>query len=104
CLILAFALAFLLIAILCQSRKYRFISFILFLAINLRTNLIFLSAQPDGAAALLAVLGLYLWATRSNFWQRAVYSIPFFLCATLFKQTGAAFALFPIFYLLIWKR
>ncbi|PYK68625.1 MAG: hypothetical protein DME45_06540 [Verrucomicrobia bacterium] len=102
--ILAFALAFLLSAILCQSRTYRFISFILFLAINLRTNLIFLSAQPDGAAALFGVAGLYLWATRSNLWQRSVYSIAFFLCATLFKQTGAAFALVPIVYSLIWKR
>ena len=102
--ILAFALAFLLTSIFCPSRKFRFIAFVLFLAVNLRTNLIFLSAQPDCAAALLAVVGLYFWATRGDSWPRFVCSIAFFLCATLFKQTSAALALVPIVYSLIWKR
>jgi len=102
--ILAFALAFLVSSILCPSRKYRFIAFVLFLAINLRTNLIFLSAQPDCAAALLAVVGLYFWATRGNSWPRSICGIAFFSCATLFKQTSAAFALIPIVYSLIWNR
>jgi hypothetical protein len=102
--ILAFTLAFWLSSILCPSRKHRFIAFVLFLAINFRTNLILLSAQPDCAAAFLATVGLYLWATRGNSRSRSVCSVAFFLCATLFKQTGAAFALVPIVYSLIWKR
>jgi hypothetical protein len=103
--VLAFALAFLLSSILCrgQAKKNAFIAFVLFLAINLRTNLIFLSAQPDCAAALLAVVGLWLWARR-NSWPWFVCSVALFICATLFKQTSAAFALVPIVYSLIWKR
>jgi hypothetical protein len=102
--ILAFALAFWLSSVLCPSKKYRFVAFVLFLAINLRTNLIFLSAQPDCAAALLAIVGLYFWATREKSWPRFICSIASFVCATLFKQTSAAFALVPIVYSLIWKR
>ncbi len=100
--ILAFALAVFVSTIVCQ--KYRFISFVLFLAISLRTNLIFLSAQPDCAAALLAIAGLFFWATRANARFRFVGSIAFFLCSALCKQTSAAFALIPIVHTLIWKR
>lgn len=101
--ILAFGLAFLLNSILCPSRKWRLLALILFLAVNLRTNLIFLSAQPDCAAALFAVVGLYLWATREGSWIWSLSSIAFFICATLLKQTSAAFALIPIAHSLIWK-
>jgi hypothetical protein len=103
--ILAFGLAFLLSLTLSrgQAEKNAFIAFVLFLAINLRTNLIFLSAQPDCAAAFLAVIGLCLWVRR-NSWRQSVCSITFFICATLFKQTSAAFALVLIVYSLIWKR
>jgi len=104
--IFAFALALLLSAILCRgpSRKYWFMAFVLFLGINLRTNLIFLSAQPDCIAALFAVGGLCLWAERRDSWLRSVCAIGLFVCAVLFKQTSAAFALIPIVYVLIWKR
>jgi hypothetical protein len=102
--ILAFALAFWLSSILSPSRRYRFVAFVLFLAINLRTNLIFLSAQPDCAAAFLATVGLYLWARRENSRPQSVCAIVFFLCSTFLKQTGAAFALVPIVYSFVWKR
>ena len=104
--IFAFALAFLLSAILCRgsSRKYWFVAFALFLGVNLRTNLIFLSAQPDCVAALFAVGGLCLWAERRDSLLRSACAIGLFVCAVLFKQTSAAFALIPIVYVLIWKR
>jgi len=79
--IFAFALAFLLSAILCRgsSRKYWFVAFALFLGVNLRTNLIFLSAQPrlhcrgfrrrrslplGGAARFIAAFRLRDWVVR----------------------------------------
>src|SRR5256712_11698465 len=104
--IFAFALAFLLSAILCRgsSRKYLFVAFALFLGVNLRTNLIFLSAQPDCVAALFAVGGLCLFAGRRDSLLRSACAIGVFVCAVLFKQTSAAFALIPIVYVLIWKR
>ena len=102
----AFALAFLLSTILCRgrSRVYWLLAVLLFLGIAFRTNLILYSAQPDCAAALFAVIGLYLWITRQKSRMRVVFSIAFFLCAMLFKQTAAAFALIPIVHALIWKR
>jgi hypothetical protein len=80
------------------------VAFALFLGVNLRTNLIFLSAQPDCIAALFAVGGLCLWAERRDSLLRSVCAIGLFVCAVLFKQTSAAFALIPIVYVLIWKR
>ncbi|MEP6602894.1 MAG: hypothetical protein ABJB69_03000, partial [Spartobacteria bacterium] len=65
-----------------------------------RTNLIFLSAQPDCVAALLAVVALYFWITEKNF----VVAVALFIAATLCKQTSAAFALIPIVHALRWKR
>src|SRR5260370_16931753 len=93
--IFAFALAFLLSAILCRgsSRKYWFVAFALFLGVNLRTNLIFLSAQPDCISALFAVGGLCLSAAPPNSFFRSPFPIWFFLSATLFTQTTPTFPL-----------
>lgn len=104
--IFAFALALLLSAVLCrgQNRKYWLIGLIFFLAINLRTNLIFLSAQPDCIAALLALGGLCLWARRGDSSARVASAIGLFVCAFLFKQTSAAFALIPFIHTLIWNQ
>ena len=104
--IFAFALAVLLSAILCRgkARKYWFIALLLFLGVNFRTNLIFFSAQADCAAAFFAVAALSLWIARGDSWLRTVLAIAFFLCATFFKQTTAAFALIPAVHALIWKR
>src|SRR5260370_26747149 len=103
--IFAFALAFLLSAILCRrsSRKSWFVDFALFLGVNLRTKLIFLSAQRDCIAALFAVGGLCLWAESRDSLLRSACAIGLFVCAVLFKQTPA-FALIPIVYVFIWKR
>ena len=104
--IFAFALAVVLSAILCRgkNRIYWFVAVLLFLGISFRTNLIFLSAQPDCPAALLGVVGLYLWMTRQDSWPRLALSIAFFLSAMFMKQTAAAFALIPVVHTLIWKR
>jgi hypothetical protein len=104
--IFSFALAALLTLIFCrgQSRKYWFFAFLLFLGVNLRTNLIFLAAQPDCAAALFGVAALSIWILSRESWSGAAFSISLFLCATLLKQTSAAFALVPAVYVLIWKR
>ena len=104
--IFSFALAVLLSAILCRgsARKYWFIALLLFLGLNFRTNLILFSAQSDCAAAFFAVAGLCLWIARGNSWVRPVLAIALFLCAVLFKQTSAAFALIPVVHALIWKR
>ncbi len=58
--IFSFILAAVLSLIFCrgQSRKYWLFAFLLFLGVNLRTNLIFFSAQPDCVAALVAVAAL----------------------------------------------
>lgn len=102
----AVGLAVVLGAILCRGkdRTHWFLAVLLFLGISFRTNLIFLSAQPDCISALLAVVGLYLWITHQESWVCSALSIAFFLCAMLLKQTSAAFALIPIVHLLIWKR
>lgn len=104
--IFGFALSWLLVAILCRekSRPYCLLIFLLFLGINFRTNLIFLSAQPDCAAAFFAVLGLYLWIRREASITRAALSVALFLCAAFLKQTSAAFALIPIAYVLLCKQ
>jgi len=104
--IFSFILAAVLSLIFCrgQSRKYWFFAFLLFLGVNLRTNLIFLSAQPDCAAALFGVAALSIWILSRESWSGAAFSISLFLCATLLKQTSAAFALIPAVYVLIWKR
>jgi hypothetical protein len=104
--IFSFILAAVLSLIFCrgQSRKYWLFAFLLFLGVNLRTNLIFFSAQPDCVAALVAVAALSIWILRRESWWGAAFSISLFLCATLLKQTSAAFALIPAAYALIWKR
>jgi hypothetical protein len=104
--IFAFALAILLSAIFCtgKSRACWAIAVLLFLGINFRTNLIFFSTQADGVAALLAVVALYFWATRKSSLLFSLASIALFLCATLCKQTSAAFALIAFVYVLMWRR
>jgi hypothetical protein len=104
--IFSFILAAVLSLIFCrgQSRKYWLFAFLLFLGVNLRTNLIFFSAQPDCVAALFGVAALSIWILHRESWLGAAFSISLFLCATLLKQTSAAFALIPAVYALIWKR
>ena len=68
-----------------------------------RTSSFFLHS-PDCIAAVFAVGGLCLWAERRDLLLRSVCAIGLFVCAVLFKQTSAAFALIPIVYVLIWKR
>ncbi len=104
--IFSFILAAVLSLIFCrgQSRKYWLFAFLLFLGVNLRTNLIFFSAQPDCMAALFGVAAISIWILRRDSWLGAAFSITLFLCATLLKQTSAAFALIPAVYTLIWKR
>ena len=99
--ILSFALAIFLAAVLCRgkSRAWFAFSVLLFLAINFRTNLIFLSAQPDCVAALLGMVALYFWINR-----HFLIAIAPFIGAMLFKQTAAAFALIPFLHVLIWNR
>jgi hypothetical protein len=104
--VFSFALAALLSAVLCRgsARKYWFIAFLLFLGVNFRTNLILFSAQADCAAAFFAVAALCLWIARADSRLRALLAIALFVCAMLFKQTSAAFALIPAVHALIWKR
>src|SRR4029077_14751525 len=61
--IFALALVIFLSAILCREkpRAYWSISILLFLGINLRTNLILFSVQPDWAAAFFAIAALFMW-------------------------------------------
>ncbi|MFL6513724.1 MAG: hypothetical protein ACJ8M1_01740 [Chthoniobacterales bacterium] len=102
----SFGLAGLLTVVLCRGahRKYWVVSFLLFLGLNFRTNLVLFSAQPDGIAALLGVGALCLWIARGQVRLGSVISILMFLCAMLFKQTSAAFALIPVVYSLAWRR
>jgi hypothetical protein len=104
--IFAFALAICLSAILCREKSLGCwaMAFLLFLGINFRTNLIVFSAQPDWAAAFLAVAGLCLWIARGNSLFRWCVSIALFISATLFKQTSAALAVVPLVCVLLWKR
>jgi Dolichyl-phosphate-mannose-protein mannosyltransferase len=101
-----FALAALLAAILCRRRSgfLCLLAFLLFLGVNFRANLIFLTAQPDCAALFFALLGLYLWATRKRAWRRWTMALILFVVAFLFKQTAAAFTLIPLVYALLWAR
>ena len=55
-------------------------------------------------AALLAIVALYFWATRKSSLLLSLASIALFLCATLCKQTSAAFALIPFVYTVMWRR
>src|SRR4029077_7150403 len=104
--IFALALVIFLSAILCREkpRPYWSISILLFLGINLRTNLILFSVQPDWAAAFFAIAALFMWITRNKSAFRSLVSVALFTAATLLKQTTAAFALIPIAHTLIWKR
>lgn len=104
--IFAFALALLLATVFCRGGKLRgywLIAFVLFLGVNLRTNLMFLTAQPDCLAILVATVALYFWATAASFIRIAV-SVFCFVGAVLLKQTTAAFTLVPLVYALIWER
>ena len=102
----AIALAIFLSAILChgKSRTWAVVAVLLFLGINLRTNLIVFSTQPDWAASFLAVIGLCVWITRKDSLLFGFVSVALFVCATLCKQTSAAFTLIPPAYVLLWKR
>ena len=104
--VFSLALAALLSSVLCRgnNRKYWFLAFVLFLGLSFRTNLVLFSAQPDGAAAFLGVAALCLWIRRKRVRLGLLISIGFFLCAMLFKQTTAAFALVPAVYALVWRR
>ena len=98
----ALGLSLFLSAILCRKslRQYWWLALLLFLGINFRTNLIFLSAQADGIATLFAVVALCIWIKQ----EKLAVAIAFFIVAMLFKQTAAAFALIPIVHALIWQR
>ena len=104
--IFAFLLAIFLMIVVCRgkSRECWLIAVLLFLGVNLRTNLIFLSAQPDCIAALIALVALYFWITRTRSWVRPAAAIALFVSAMLFKQTSAAFALIAFVYVLAWER
>jgi len=101
-----FALAILMSTILCRdkSRGHWLLAALLFFSVSLRTNLIFLTAQPDCAAVCCTVLGLYLWVSPPQSWSRGAISLGLFLSAFFLKQTAAAFALIPIVYVLLWQR
>lgn len=86
------------------SRGWWLAGFVLFLGVNLRTNLILFSIQPDWTAAFLATLGLYLWIARRSSWIRAGISIALFVAATFLKQTSAVFGLVPIVHAALWTR
>ncbi len=84
-------------AIVCrgESRKYVGLVLAMFLAIGWRTNFINFCAQPDAAAALLAIIALVLWAKQRSMLRVAV-ALVLFVAAVFFKQTSAAFALIPL--------
>ena len=89
------ALAALLATLLCRGRRcsWWIAAFVLFSAINLRTDFVFVSAQPDCVAALLALIALCFWAhPKSSFLFRSA-ALGLFLAAVLFKQTSTVFAL-----------
>jgi hypothetical protein len=104
--IFGIALAILLSAIFCpgKSRACLAMGIFLFLGLNLRTNLILFSIQPDWAATFIAVVALYIWITRTSSVFLSFLSLALFVCAMLFKQTTAAFAAIPLVYVLWWKR
>jgi hypothetical protein len=100
------ALAGLMSFVLCRGRhrKYWLVAFVLFLGVNLRTNLVLFSAQPDAAAAFFGAAALCLWIAPDRLRLSRVVSIVMFPSAMLFKQTSAAFALIPAVYSLVWRR
>lgn len=104
--LLGLLLVALLVVILCRGelRRSRAIAALLFLALNLRTNFVFLTAQPDCLAALLALAGLVLWITRRQSIAWAMVSLALFLLAMYIKQTSAAFALIPLAHAVLWER
>jgi hypothetical protein len=104
--IFAFALAVFLAVVLCRKCSRGWIAFaaLLFLGINFRTNLALLSAQPDCIAILIASVALLIWIRNANSLIGFVGAIGLFVCAMLFKQTAAAFALIPIAFVLMWQR
>ena len=102
--IFALGLGAFLATILRRGESSWLLAFLLFLGINFRTNLVFLSAQPDCLAILCAVAGLYLWVTREKSAWRFAFSLVLFVSAMLFKQTSAAFALIPFVHASLWRR
>jgi hypothetical protein len=103
-----FALALTIFLALAFSRgiSWEWITFavLLFLGVNFRTNLALLSAQPDCVGILIACLGLLVWTKSSDSTAARIGSSLLFVCAMLFKQTAAAFALLPITFVLMWQR
>lgn len=87
-----------------ERRGWWIAAFILFWAIDLRTSFIFVSAQPDCAAALLGIVALWLWIARESSVSFRLFAIVLFLVAFLFKQTSAAFALILPAKVLLWDR
>jgi hypothetical protein len=104
--IFAFALAIFLAVVLRRHTSGAWIAFaaLLFLGINFRTNLAFLSIQPDCIAILVACVGLVIWIKCRRSIVGFVGAIVLFVSAMLFKQTAAAFALIPIAFVLMWRR
>jgi hypothetical protein len=104
--IFAFALVLFLAVLLCRgkSRLWVMLAILLFLGINLRTNLALYSAQPDCIALLIGSVALIVWAKRDQLAAGWIVSTVLFVGATLFKQTAAAFALVPIIFALLWTR
>ncbi|MEP6936433.1 MAG: hypothetical protein ABI871_00020 [Chthoniobacterales bacterium] len=104
--LIGIALAAFLSATICgrANRTFWPAGFLLFLAINLRTNFIFTSAQPDCLAALLGTAGLLLWIRRGDKLLPTVCSVALFVGAALTKQTAAAFALIPALHVIWWER
>jgi len=100
------ALGAFLATLICRGERATWwvIGFVLFLGINLRVNFIFVSAQPDCIAALLALIALCLWVRPTS---RAVLrwvGLGLFLTAVMFKQTSAAFALILPVKVMLWER
>ena len=103
--IFGLALVVTLTAIVCHRKQlaYWCIAFGLFFGLNLRTNLVGFSMQPDVAAAAGGTIALVLWARRSGS-ASSVAALLLFAAAFLVKQTAAAFTLIPIVQELVWSR
>jgi len=71
--------------------------------LELATNFVFYSTQPDCLAALLGIAGLLVWLGRDASSLRYALALVLWLGAMLFKQTSAAFALVPLVHELIWN-
>ena len=87
-----------------QRRGWWFAAFVLFWAINLRTYFVFVSAQPDCVAALLALVALALWIGHGSSVTIRLIAVLLFLTAFLFKQTSAVFTLILPAQVLLWDR